>query len=604
MKLTIHKIPEQWAVTTIGNICDVQSGIGFPKQLQGREDGEVPFFKVGDISNTVQLGSRYLSKANNYISKSEVNELKGRLFLPETIVFAKIGEAIKLNRRAILSQPSLVDNNVMGIKAYQGIDLNYLYHFMCFIKLDSLAKATTVPSIRKGQIEDIEVPLPSTSNQKSISSKIEELFSHIDAGVEGLKQAKAKLQHYRQSVLKDAVTGKLTEQWRAQNADKLEPAEHFLKRILDERRAKWEAEQLKAFEEKGKTPKNDKWKDKYKVVDPLTERDVAGLPLLPEGWCYAKLGQVIDDPKYGTSKKCTYDSKGKGVLRIPNIAAGEINPEDMKYAEFTDDEIATYKLNEGDILTIRSNGSVSLVGKCAVISDKDTDFLFAGYLIRLRPVLKFIDANYLKSILTSGFLRKQIEMLAKSSSGVNNINTGELQSLIIPVCSLQEQRVIAQDIESKNTSINRQFEEYDRLFNQASKNKSAILKKAFSGELVENSKADETAEQLLEKIHAEKVKFDEKAKLAKKKPTARAKKMKRRPILDVLKESKKALSVDELFELSGFQTEVTPQKVEEFYQELKDVTAAKGVNVTPVKENGAKQGDVFEYKEVTKNEAR
>ncbi|HHG3340936.1 TPA: restriction endonuclease subunit S [Vibrio parahaemolyticus] len=497
-----------------------------------------------------------------------------------------------------------VNNHAHILKAFDSVTSNkYLCHYLNQFNYQGFVGGSTRLKLNQASLKKIPILLPPLSTQKAIIEKIEELFSHIDAGVEGLKQAKAKLQQYRQSVLKDAVTGKLTEQWRVQNADKLEPADTVLERILDERRANWEAEQLKAFEEKGKTPKNDKWKDKYKVVDPLTERDVAGLPLLPEGWCYAKLGQVIDDPKYGTSKKCTYDSKGKGVLRIPNIAAGEINPEDMKYAEFTDDEIATYKLNEGDILTIRSNGSVSLVGKCAVISDKDTDFLFAGYLIRLRPVLKHIDANYLKGVLTSGFLRKQIEMLAKSSSGVNNINTGELQSLIIPVCSLQEQRLIAQDIDSKNTAINRQFEEYDRLFKQASKNKSAILKKAFSGELVENSKTDETAEQLLEKIHAEKVKFDEKAKLAKKKPTARAKKMKRRPIIDVLKESKKALSVDELFELSGFQTEVTPQKVEEFYQELKDVTAKKGVNVTPLKVGNVKQGDLFEYKEVKPNEA-
>lgn len=79
--------------------------------------------------------------------------------------------------------------------------------------------------------------------------------------------------------------------------------------------------------------------------------------------------------------------------------------------------------------------------------------------------------------------------------------------------------------------------------------------------------------------------------------------MKRRPVLDVLIESKKALNVDELFELSGFQGEITPEKVEEFYQELKDVTAIKGVKVTPVKVGNVKQGDLFEYKEVKPNEA-
>ncbi|EGR7965730.1 restriction endonuclease subunit S [Vibrio vulnificus] len=571
----LEVLPSGWAHSSVGELCIIEP-VGNKKLAQKKylEHGDYP---------VVDQGAAFIGGYSNE-KDLVIDPPKNGAYL----VFGDHSRAFKLIDFSFIPGAD-------GVKVLKPVCVlpKWIYYFCQAIPLPNKGYARHFQYLKEAYL-----PLPPLSNQKPIVEKIEELFSHIDAGVEGLKQAKAKLQQYRQSVLKDAVTGKLTEQWRAQNADKLEPAEHFLKRILDERRANWEAEQLKAFEEKGKTPKNDKWKDKYKVVDPLTERDVAGLPLLPEGWCYAKLGQVIDDPKYGTSKKCTYDSKGKGVLRIPNIAAGEINPEDMKYAEFTDDEIATYKLNEGDILTIRSNGSVSLVGKCAVISDKDTDFLFAGYLIRLRPVLKHIDANYLKDVLTSGFLRKQIEMLAKSSSGVNNINTGELQSLIIPVCSLQEQRLIAQDIDSKNTVVNRQFEEYDRLFNQASKNKSAILKKAFSGELVENIETSESAEQLLGRIYEEKKLLEQKSRFAKKKPTARAKKMEKRPIIDVLKESNKALSVDDLFELAGFQKEVTPESIEEFYQELKTVAEAKFVEVSPILLGGKKQGDKFEYKEV------
>ncbi len=598
MKLTINKIPDNWVVTTIGHICDVQSGIGFPKHIQGRTEGDIPFFKVGDISSTVQAGSRFLTKANNYISNDEVIDVKGKLFKPETIVFAKIGEAIRLNRRAILNQLSLVDNNVMGIKAHSGIDLNYLYHFMCFVKLDSLTKATTVPSIRKGQIEGIEIPLPGSQMQIAISNKIEELFSHIDAGVEGLKQTKAKLQQYRQSVLKDAVTGKLTEKWREQNADKLEPTDKLLERILAERRENWQQEQLKAFATKGSLPKDDKWKEKYRVVDSLTDTELSRLLPLPEGWSYVKLGQLIEDPSYGTSKKCTYALKGKGVLRIPNIVEGEINSEDMKYAEFTKDEISTYQLKQGDILTIRSNGSISLVGKCAVVSDKDTDFLFAGYLIRLRPILSIVDPYYLQFFLMSGFLRKQIEALAKSSSGVNNINSGELQSLIIPICSLAEQKFISQSIDSKDLIVSRQFEQYEKLLIQASKSKSSILSKAFSGNLVKNDETTESAEELLERILEEKQLQKVKINLVKLKPKVRAKKMDKRPIFDVIKEAKKALKVEEIFELAGFQSDVTPEGIEAFYKELKEVSSRANIEVIPFFLDEKKQGDKFGYKEV------
>ncbi|EGR0047918.1 TPA: restriction endonuclease subunit S [Vibrio vulnificus] len=592
-------LPQGWIRAQFSSFSELLRGVSYKKHEAFTEskEGYVPILRANNIGDELNFNDLVYVPEDKVTQNQKIQE--------GDIIIAMSSGSKHLVGKSALARATF--NGSYGafcscLRPSSALNAKYVYYFFSSKEhrelISSLSKGSNINNLKREHILDSWIPLAPLGTQELIVGKIEELFSHIDAGVEGLKQAKSKLQQYRQSVLKDAVTGKLTEQWREQNADKLEPAEQLLERILDERRANWEAEQLKAFEEKGKTPKNDKWKDKYKVVDPLTERDVAGLPLLPEGWCYVKLGQVIDDPKYGTSKKCTYDSKGKGVLRIPNIAAGEINPEDMKYAEFTDDEIATYKLNEGDILTIRSNGSVSLVGKCAVISDKDTDFLFAGYLIRLRPVLKYIDANYLKDVLTSGFLRKQIEMLAKSSSGVNNINTGELQSLIIPVCCLQEQRLIAQDIDSKNTVVNRQFEEYDRLFNQASKNKSAILKKAFSGELVENIETSESAEQLLGRIYQEKKLLDQKSRFAKKKPTERAKKMEKRPIIDVLKESNKALSVDDLFELAGFQKEVTPESIEEFYQELKTVAEAKFVEVSPILLGGKKQGDKFEYKEV------
>ncbi|WP_418103727.1 restriction endonuclease subunit S [Vibrio harveyi] len=557
MKLTIHKIPEQWVVTTIGNICDVQSGIGFPKQLQGREDGEVPFFKVGDISNTVQLGSRYLSKANNYISKSEVNELKGRLFLPETIVFAKIGEAIKLNRRAILSQPSLVDNNVMGIKAYQGIDLNYLYHFMCFIKLDSLAKATTVPSIRKGQIEDIEVPLPSTSNQKSISSKIEELFSHIDAGVEGLKQAKSKLQQYRQSVLKDAVTGKLTEQWRAQNADKLEPAEQLLERILDERRANWEAEQLKAFEEKGKTPKNDKWKDKYKEsVSPNDDVETD----FPTSWQVVSPDMIFASVTDGDHQAPPKVSDGIPFLVIGDVNTGEIKFGDKRFVpqEYYDAIKDERKPEKGDLL-------YTVVGSYGipVKVETETPFCVQRHIAILKPSLEIIRDFYFH-VFNSGFVYSQATAVA-TGTAQKTVSLGGLRSFKLPLPPKIEQEKIAELVEEKLNMAYKTEATVDAKIEHASFLKSSILARAFSGELVPNA-SNESAGELLDKIKLEK---DSIVRTKQKRSTKRKKKVtpRRKPLLTVLNEQSEPLKPDELMQLAGFLS----NEVEEFYIELAEI---------------------------------
>ncbi|MBN8667107.1 MAG: restriction endonuclease subunit S [Chitinophagales bacterium] len=218
------------------------------------------------------------------------------------------------------------------------------------------------------------------------------------------------------------------------------------------------------------------------------------------------LSQTVEQPKYGTSKKCDYKIKGKGVLRIPNISNGFIDSQDLKFASFEKDEIETYSLKEGDLLTIRSNGSVDLVGKCALITKKDEKFLYAGYLIRLRPNKEKVIPKFLFLVLSSHDLRIQIESKAKSSSGVNNINSEELKSLMIPLPSIKQQKIILQEIESRLSVCDKIEEMIEESLQQADALHYSILKKAFEGRLVPQDPNDEPASILLQRINAEKEK--------------------------------------------------------------------------------------------------
>jgi type I restriction enzyme, S subunit len=102
-------------------------------------------------------------------------------------------------------------------------------------------------------------------------------------------------------------------------------------------------------------------------------------------WSSSTIGAVTEDLRYGTSKKCDYGVEGIGVLRIPNItAAGGVNAADLKRADFDEAEIKKLSLRAGDLLVIRSNGSLDLVGRCGLVGQKDEGLLFAGYLMRLR----------------------------------------------------------------------------------------------------------------------------------------------------------------------------------------------------------------------------
>ena len=140
--------------------------------------------------------------------------------------------------------------------------------------------------------------LPPTNEQRRIVEKIEELFSDLEAGVAALTRARANLKRYRASVLKAAVEGSLTAEWRARQAhshrgregrvEGFEPASQLLARILTERRRQWEADQLTKFTAAGKQPPKN-WQAKY--VEP-TPPDTSNLGTLPDGWCWASLDQI------------------------------------------------------------------------------------------------------------------------------------------------------------------------------------------------------------------------------------------------------------------------------------------------------------------------
>lgn len=155
------------------DVCTFYTGTGFPKQYQGQLSGTYPFYKVGDIANNVVSGKIYLEQCNNYISEEILELIKGSIVPKNTIVFAKIGEALKLNRRAITSTDCLIDNNAMGI-ATKSDELRtlFFYYFMRNIKMELLAESTTVPSVRKSRLEAYEIDIPSLGEQEIIERKL------------------------------------------------------------------------------------------------------------------------------------------------------------------------------------------------------------------------------------------------------------------------------------------------------------------------------------------------------------------------------------------------------------------------------------------------
>ena len=194
------------------------------------------------------------------------------------------------------------------------------------------------------------------------------------------------------------------------------------------------------------------------------------------------LGELIDELKYGTSKKADYDIEGFPVLRIPNINNGEIDSSDLKYVPLDDKEYNQLSLQEGDILVIRSNGSLSIVGQCAIVRKECENWVYAGYLIRIRCTHELLP-EYLNYIFQSYQVRKQIVEKSHSMSGVNNFSADKIKQLEIAWYPVEVQKQIVDRLNSIFGKLNEIEKQYNTLSEKLDKLPQTLLCKAFKGEL-------------------------------------------------------------------------------------------------------------------------
>ena len=296
-------------------------------------------------------------------------------------------------------------------------------------------------TLPKEELLDSEIIVPPLAEQKRIVAKVEKLLAKVDASRARLDKVVANLKRFRQSVLAAACSGRLTADWR-----------------------------------RGKVRAGE--------------------------WAPSSVGEVVESLKYGTATKCEYEKRGVPVLRIPNVVSGRIDHSDLKYAKLPAKEFQQLRLVAGDILLIRSNGSVSLVGRTAVVSKAEENYAYAGYLIRLRPDRKKVEPDFLNLVLSSYDIRLQIELEARSTSGVNNINSEEVRALSIQLPPLPEQREIVRRMDEMFALADRLEARVGKARGQVDKLTQSILAKAFRGELVPQDPNDEPAEKLLARIRA------------------------------------------------------------------------------------------------------
>lgn len=190
MRFSEFQDSEEWEAKSLGSVCNVLQGYGFPESLQGRTEGRYPFCKVSDISRAVAENGGLLAKAANYVGDSDLLELRAKLIPIGTTVFAKIGEALRLNRRAFVQHECLIDNNAVGLKGVEGVaDDYFIYLLSQLIDLNEHCGGA-VPSVNKSTLEAIKVIVPEIDEQEKIAASLHSLDELITAEAQKLDALK------------------------------------------------------------------------------------------------------------------------------------------------------------------------------------------------------------------------------------------------------------------------------------------------------------------------------------------------------------------------------------------------------------------------------
>jgi type I restriction enzyme S subunit len=458
-------VPRHWAWLRLADIGTVSGGMTPSKDRPEYWGGRINWYSPKDIKSDELIDSEMK------ITHLGANETGLQLYPPGCLFIVARSGILKrtfpvgINRMEATANQDLKVLNpfVQGMERY----LQIMFIGMTDFILSKLVKTgTTVQSLKYEEFESQFFPLPPLTEQRRIVAKVDELMILCD-GLERTSRERQKLSSLltvaahdqlnkavtadgfststpffigqlraltanvgqigalRHTILSLAIRGKLT----SQNSGE-EPASNLLNRIHAER---------------SRLIKNSEMQIGKGVRPVHSDRASFGIP---ESWSWVSLGEIAFGFKYGTSTKCSYEIQGEPVLRIPNVRGGRIDLRDLKYGPLAERETSELRLRIGDILMVRSNGSLDLVGRAARIEDSAVNYCYAGYLVRVRTSSELLDTRYLVLALSTTHVRNQIEVPIRSAVGLKNINTNELSSLTFPLPPLAEQKRIVEKVDA------------------------------------------------------------------------------------------------------------------------------------------------------------
>jgi type I restriction enzyme S subunit len=431
----LKELPEGWKWVKFKDVCNIISGKNQTKVLN--PDGKYPIYGSSGIFG---FADEFLCNAGTTI----------------------VGRKGTINKPLFVNTKFWNVDTAFGLSAYEHYDNKLLYYFCLSFNFQKLDKSTTIPSLAKRDLLAIDIPLPPLPTQQAIVSKIEELFSELDKGVENLKTAQQQLKVYRQAVLKWAFEGKLTENWRTKNIDFPNSCDFMIK-------IRKEKERLLKLEGK-----------KIKATFFIDEEEQNSLFELPKEWIWVRNEDYLYEVKDGTHDSPKYATTGIPFITQKNVREEGLDLTNIQFITQEDHDKFYKRSNvEKDDLLIsmigHNRGMTAIVNTHRIFSIKNVGLFKFNHLLQLN---KFSFYYYQSKV--------GLNLLLKKSKGGAQpfIGLTELRNWPVIVCALEEQTQIVQEIEKRLSVADKMEESIQQSLLQAESLRQSILKKAFEGGLV------------------------------------------------------------------------------------------------------------------------
>jgi type I restriction enzyme, S subunit len=469
-------LPQGWLEAPLADVCEPVSQRGPSRERET--------FRYVDLSALDNKAKR-IAQANS-VPISDAPSRAKQVIAKGDVLFS----TVRVYLENIAQVPEELDGEIAStafcvLRPSKGLDPKYLYYFVTsrhFVQaVNALQRGNSPPSVQEGDVRGQRTPLAPLPEQRRIASRIEELFSEIEAGERALERVQKLVGRYRQSVLKAAVTGELT-----QRRSAVESPERRLADILEARGQLWREDG-----QSGRYP------------EPTSLSSSLDLPTLPVGWLWASMDQI------GLVSGGVTKNRGRAerelqrpYLRVANVYANRLSLDEVHEIGVSTAELPRITLKTGDLLVVEGNGSVDQIGRVALWDGSIPGCVHQNHIIKVRCTAP-LPAWFVLVWCLSPMGRQYIERVASSSSGLHTLSISKIQSLPVPVPPAGDLERIRNEFERMDVATASVLAAVGGESRRASALRQAVLKAAFSGQLVPQDPNDEPASALLTRLAAQ-----------------------------------------------------------------------------------------------------